>query len=315
MSLATRCPACGTVFRVVPDQLKVSDGWVRCGRCHEVFDASRALVDLDARGPVVVPTPSIAPGRDRVQAHAPAAAANDETPPGASDATPASPAAPETATATDRTSLPPAEAVPASAQVPPLPSSDEGPAAPAAAAGDVAPEPPPEALPDFMLRAQRADRWRSPARRAMLALTAVALLVVFAGQVALHYRDLLAASWPPARPALVSACAWIGCRIEAPRRIDSLSVESSALLRIEGTALHRLQVVVRNRAATAARMPAVDLTLTDTLGQPVARRVFEAAELGVAAGSLAPQAEATMTATLDLADVPVTGYAVELFYP
>ena len=43
MSLVTRCPACGTVFRVVQDQLKVSEGWVRCGRCSEVFNAVDGL--------------------------------------------------------------------------------------------------------------------------------------------------------------------------------------------------------------------------------------------------------------------------------
>ena len=46
--LATRCPACTTVFRVVPDQLRVSDGWVRCGRCDEVFNAAQALIDVGA---------------------------------------------------------------------------------------------------------------------------------------------------------------------------------------------------------------------------------------------------------------------------
>jgi predicted Zn finger-like uncharacterized protein len=43
MSYITRCPACGTAFRVVPDQLKLSEGWVRCGHCQEVFDASASL--------------------------------------------------------------------------------------------------------------------------------------------------------------------------------------------------------------------------------------------------------------------------------
>ena len=47
MSLATRCAACGTVFRVVQDQLKVSEGWVRCGRCAEVFNALEGLFDLE----------------------------------------------------------------------------------------------------------------------------------------------------------------------------------------------------------------------------------------------------------------------------
>jgi predicted Zn finger-like uncharacterized protein len=70
MSLATRCPACGTIFRVVQDQLKVSEGWVRCGQCHEVFHGIEALFDLDSdpviaarraatRGPAApAPTPT-----------------------------------------------------------------------------------------------------------------------------------------------------------------------------------------------------------------------------------------------------------------
>ncbi|CAN5700160.1 hypothetical protein BH10PSE18_BH10PSE18_14040 [soil metagenome] len=45
MSLATRCPACSTTFKVVPDQLRISDGWVRCGRCSRVFDANDQMVD------------------------------------------------------------------------------------------------------------------------------------------------------------------------------------------------------------------------------------------------------------------------------
>jgi len=51
MSLATRCSACGTVFRVVQDQLKVSEGWVRCGRCNEVFNALEGLFDLERDTP------------------------------------------------------------------------------------------------------------------------------------------------------------------------------------------------------------------------------------------------------------------------
>lgn len=46
MTLATRCSACGTSFRVVQDQLKVSGGWVRCGRCNEVFNAIEGLYEV-----------------------------------------------------------------------------------------------------------------------------------------------------------------------------------------------------------------------------------------------------------------------------
>src|SRR4029079_15484623 len=51
MSMATRCIACGTIFRVVQDQLKVSEGWVRCGRCDEVFNALDGLFDLGRDAP------------------------------------------------------------------------------------------------------------------------------------------------------------------------------------------------------------------------------------------------------------------------
>ncbi|WP_295541651.1 DUF3426 domain-containing protein [uncultured Pseudacidovorax sp.] len=43
MSLVTRCPSCSTAFKVVRDQLRLSEGWVRCGRCGEVFDAQADL--------------------------------------------------------------------------------------------------------------------------------------------------------------------------------------------------------------------------------------------------------------------------------
>lgn len=71
MSFTTRCPACGTVFRVVADQLKISDGWVRCGHCSDVFDATihlEAWVPTASASPVeeaaVVPerSPAPAPG-------------------------------------------------------------------------------------------------------------------------------------------------------------------------------------------------------------------------------------------------------------
>lgn len=51
MSQITRCPSCTTKFKVVADQLRISDGWVRCGHCKEIFDASaHLLVPTEARG-------------------------------------------------------------------------------------------------------------------------------------------------------------------------------------------------------------------------------------------------------------------------
>ncbi|GGH53531.1 membrane protein [Comamonas phosphati] len=46
MTQITRCPSCGTRFKVVADQLRISQGWVRCGVCQNVFDASLDLLEL-----------------------------------------------------------------------------------------------------------------------------------------------------------------------------------------------------------------------------------------------------------------------------
>ncbi|MFZ5521008.1 MAG: DUF3426 domain-containing protein [Pseudomonadota bacterium] len=72
MSLATRCTSCGTIFKVVQDQLKVSEGWVRCGRCQQVFNALEGLFDLERDAPpqrrTELPTP---PVPQSGEAHAP----------------------------------------------------------------------------------------------------------------------------------------------------------------------------------------------------------------------------------------------------
>jgi len=78
MSLVTRCPACSTLFKVVPDQIRIAAGWVRCGQCGEVFDASAQLLPHGAV-PAVPPAPA-APDpsqTDATSARAPA----DEPPP------------------------------------------------------------------------------------------------------------------------------------------------------------------------------------------------------------------------------------------
>jgi predicted Zn finger-like uncharacterized protein len=44
VNLTTRCPNCGTAFRVQPVQLSARGGKVRCGKCTHVFDGVAALV-------------------------------------------------------------------------------------------------------------------------------------------------------------------------------------------------------------------------------------------------------------------------------
>jgi hypothetical protein len=143
----------------------------------------------------------------------------------------------------------------------------------------------------------------------------LALMLTLVAQIALHHRDRLAAAWPQTEPWLQAACQLLGCRVEAPRRIESLSVDSSGLVRMPDSPLYRLSLVVQNRAPTPVRMPAIDLVLSDGQGQTMARRVLTAAELGSPATSVAAGGDVTLQATLDLGERRVAGYTVELFYP
>lgn len=43
VSMITRCPTCGTAFRVTEQQLGAREGRVRCGRCDTLFDANATL--------------------------------------------------------------------------------------------------------------------------------------------------------------------------------------------------------------------------------------------------------------------------------
>lgn len=322
MSLAARCPACGTVFRVVQDQLRVSEGWVRCGRCAEVFNAIESLVDLDTDP---ARTAVRSRGAERVVEDMERMARQDELDDLSPLSTFGTPAAPPQA---QRRSAPP----PAPAPPPPAPAPASAATRRAADAatdqarqrrdhqdGDddnnAATDRGPTGTPAFVRRAERAARWRRPGVRAALAVVGGVAALGLLAQVALEYRNTTAARWPATLPLLTAACAALDCSIEAPRAIEALAVESSGLLRIDGTPLYRLSVVLRSRATVALAVPALDLTLTDSQGAVMARRVIQPHELGVQRANLPPSAEFALQATLSAADRPISGYTIEIFYP
>lgn len=66
MSLTTRCPVCGTAFRVQREQLAARGGRVRCGKCANVFDGVASLVEEGGEKVVLEPQPQLGlfdPGR------------------------------------------------------------------------------------------------------------------------------------------------------------------------------------------------------------------------------------------------------------
>lgn len=79
MSLVTRCPACGTAFRVQAAQLSAQSGTVRCGKCGELFNGVAALVEPREEGIALEPSPQL--GLFDPSRRHPEPPAYDETPP------------------------------------------------------------------------------------------------------------------------------------------------------------------------------------------------------------------------------------------
>lgn len=331
MSLATRCTACGTVFRVVQDQLKVSEGWVRCGRCNEVFNALEGLFDLERDAPsdwtatVTLPSgaaasmsgmPASAPDAgdattggdgddpqiDKIDAQLMGPRESDH------DSTPAT-----RVSERDRLEFP-------DAQFDPDMLAEDGAQPSALLAGAALPDIDDETAeragaPEFLERARRAARWRSPRMRALAASAVLALLTALGLQAAHHFRDPIAARWPEAGPMLAAWCGAMACTVEAPRRIDDVAVENTALARAAAADAFSLSVVLRNRGAMTVALPSVDLSLTDASGQLVARRVLTPRDFRVASALIKPGGESALQSVLAVAGAKVTGYTVEVFYP
>lgn len=315
MSLATRCTACDTVFRVVQDQLKVSEGWVRCGRCQTVFNALEGLFDLEpepaalAPAAVVSDEPAAAPAA--IAEPVPPSVGNDPEPvatsrPADFDETPASRVA-----ARDRNDFADAQFNSALLAEAGIAGAEEEPETPL-----IEPLPAAEPAPEFLRQAERDARWERPRTVRALGLLCAVLLLALALQATFHFRDLLAAVAPPLRPALAALCDVAGCRIEALRRIDDIAIDSSTLTGApSGDNTVRLALVLRNRGALPLAMPSIELTLTDPGGQMLVRRALSPADFAAPGATLAAASEQAVQLVMSTGSRRASGYTVEPFYP
>lgn len=301
------------MFKVVPDQLRISEGWVRCGQCEEIFDAAAHMQDD------VVPVVSA-----------------QEAPVAATHA-PAAPAAPELSE--------PATVDPAVPSQPAdidfeLKEPEAGPMLePALASGDllpdgsaygrtepVLPEPPDTPLPapadeptlSFMRGAGKPSRWHRPLVRAGLLVLSLLLVTGLVLQLLVHERDRIAAVEPGLRPLLDEICLLMQCKVAPLRQIESVVIDSSAFSKVKGD-VYRLSLTLKNNAPIDLAMPAIELALTDTLDHPLMRRVFAPVELGNKSGVIpaASEAQATLVLTIKTNGngERVAGYRLLAFYP
>ncbi len=349
MSLITRCPACETLFKVVPDQLRIFEGWVRCGQCDDVFDASFHLLPLsldDARPAAMPEGPSVhgeATNAADTALHPVDAdrdsgdlASLDELLVAQQEQEPVVPEmADDEAVQAPSASIPDAlapddEQVSMPPEVPDAQTSvvasglleaesnlpihavqtelDEFEAPLAAEFGEVS----------FMRGGRISAFWHKPIIRATLMLSSVVLLLVLSAQIVFHERDRLVALEPGLKPLLLTFCGALRCTLSPLRRTESIVIDSSSFAQIRGDA-YRLTFTVKNTAATALAVPAIELTLTDALDQPIVRRVFLPGELDAKLEALAAGADWSTSFAMAVkasgTSERVSGYRLLAFYP
>ena len=294
--MLTRCPSCKTTFRVTTVQLKAKLGQVRCGTCQQIFNALDALVDAlpDQGKPIILAEPRA-----------------EEITPLASGATPTSTSERSFHSLLSKEDLP---AFSISRKSPELSANDTTQADEPSDTADV-----PDIEGDVMASLLPTPRRRAWPWAIAGGLASLVLLV----QVAIHYRVEIAVLAPEAKPGLETLCEITQCTVDLPSKVELLSIEVSDLHPIDPAVPNRLELsaTLRNRAPFAQAWPHLELTITDTTDNAVARRVVAPGEyLSQAKGrdvanGFASQSDSPVSVQLATDGLPASGYRLYLFYP
>lgn len=305
------------MFKVVPDQLRVSNGWVRCGQCSEVFDANANFQTKTAEEVLN----RVAPPNAKPSAMATTPSAHGEAP-DVADSLALKAASPEApiVDADPRVPHSAPQEMPAQLGVSAAPSEDsnrieEPPLAPADAS-----LPLPENLPPHTFMQVSSAPTRKSARwvRVTWSVLCLLLVLVLLLQFVVMERDRIAATEPRAKRFLEPLCALVACRISPFRQIESVVIDQSSFVKVRSD-VFRLNFTLKNTAQVALATPAVELTLTDMQDQALVRRVFLAEDFGGKQGVI--DAGAELLASMPLAvklvgnTEKVSGYRLLSFYP
>nr|WP_308605755.1 DUF3426 domain-containing protein [Massilia sp. DJPM01] len=195
-----------------------------------------------------------------------------------------------------------------------------------AARKPAAPPPPPPAEvvpepehdePDFLRRSRELEEKQGSRRIAML-LGSVLLAILLVGQGVTTFRNILVAKFPAIKPVLVSACATLGCKLELPAQIDSLSIETGELQSLGANAF-TLSTLLRNQSDLTQAWPNIELALTDGNDKTLLRRVVVPAEYlpkgTVTAKGFAARSEQAVKLTFEVKQIKASGYRIAIFYP
>ena len=168
-----------------------------------------------------------------------------------------------------------------------------------------------------MRQARREAFWAQPRVRAAQAGVALCLALLLLVQVALHQRDWLAAAHPAWAPWLTAVCQPFGCQVGPLHRIESIRIDSSALVDLkEGR--YRLEVTLNNTSALRLAMPSLELSLTNLRDDVVVRKVIGPHDWSQPTTDLPARAELPLSVQLTLSkasELRMSGYRAIIFYP
>jgi predicted Zn finger-like uncharacterized protein len=280
-----RCPECQTIFRITPAQLRAHAGMVRCGQCHEVFraDVHGTLSAASGLGPAVTEPKPLGPRPTAVKPAKSGAAPGKKTKRRA--------------------------AVTAGRKARRSAASMAGPDA-APTVDDI----PPISAPLLPHRAQP----RIP--QLLWGLASLVAVLVLIGQLGFLYRHDLARA-PELLPLMTKVCELLDCDIHPPRRpvLIELLDQTRIAPHPKYENVLRLRAAMVNRTEAAQTYPLMEVSLTNSNGELLARRTFEPREyLEQPASSAAPMpAGVVMNALIDVTnpDNRAVGYEIRLLWP
>jgi predicted Zn finger-like uncharacterized protein len=173
--------------------------------------------------------------------------------------------------------------------------------------------------PSFVRKARRRERF-GPLIAWTLGIGSVLLTLALLGQGIYTFRNQLAARLPKAKPMLIKACTYLGCRVSLPMQIDAISIEANELQSTgAGKDVFVLTTILRNRSSYTQAWPNLELTLKDANGKPLVRRVFLPRDYLLdpqdADRGFAPATEQQLKLVFNLAQPDSSGYEVAIFYP
>lgn len=181
------------------------------------------------------------------------------------------------------------------------------------AANEVAPRP--ATATDFSDLAKSRPRKRQP----IAAMMVVGLLIGLLVQALISYRDDIAVRSAAISAVLEPFLENFGLKISPPLDLSVLSIESFELQTGRSKNLLQMTAVLRNRGIHVVAFPAMELTLTDSSGALMSRKVILVESYLdpplIAARGLARRSEWPIRITLEHDGLEPAGYSVALFYP